>query len=185
MIIALAGRRIDSADSEVPRFPFQSVEKVRERLKDFFLSSKASVLVCSAACGSDLLALDIAGELKLQRTIILPFPPGVFKKKSVADCYGNWEFKFDKICNEVTSDGKLIVLYSEEDDNRAYEKTNIEILNFAERIVNTQADNADNKKIIALVAWEGKTRGPNDVTAHFLKEAKNRNISIAEINTFR
>jgi hypothetical protein len=179
MIVALAGRRIDAPDTKVHRFPFENVEKVEQRLKAFFLSCKASVLVCSAACGSDLLALDIAGELKLQRRIILPFSPDVFKKKSVTDCYGDWESKFDKICNKVNSHQMLRVLNSG-DDQKAYERTNVEILNLAERIAQSQKGN---KKIIALVVWDGKSRGPDDITTHFLEEAKKKDISIEEIST--
>jgi hypothetical protein len=41
------------------------------RLRRFFHEQEASALVGSAACGADLLALEIAGELSLRRRVIL------------------------------------------------------------------------------------------------------------------
>jgi hypothetical protein len=181
MIIALAGRRIDASDTRGPRFPFKNIEKVKDRIKNFFISCKATALVCSAACGSDLLALDIAGELKLQRRIILPFPPEVFKMKSVNDCQGDWKLLFDRICKEESKNENLIVLDYKENDQNAYEKTNIEILNTAEGLMQSPVN--DTKKIIALVVWDGKSKRHGDITGHFLQAAKNRNIDIEEIRT--
>lgn len=181
MIIALAGRRIDAPHTGQARFPLENVEKLKKRLKDFFLFHKVSVLVCSAACGSDLLALDIAGELNLYRKIILPFPPEIFKMKSVNDCRGNWEPLFDRICNKLNQSENLLVLPYEEDDQNAYKKTNLEILNAAEKLV--QSSRNETKKIIALAVWDGKSKEHDDTTAHFLEEARSRNMDIEEINT--
>lgn len=183
MVVALAGRRIDAPDAGTHRFPFRNINMVKERLRAFFLSSKASVLVCSAACGADLLALDIAGELNLERRILLPFSPGVFEKKSVLDCEGDWQTKFESICNEVGSAGNLTILHLQEDEQNVYERTNIEILNLAESIAGLNDNN--NKNIVALAVWEGGSRGPDDATAHLLEEAKKRKIPIAEINTLQ
>src|SRR5215475_9263435 len=85
MIVALAGRRIDAEGSESIRFPMKNVELVKERLRTLFISLKPQVLVCSAACGADLVALQVAGELKIRRSIVLPFAQAAFKSSSVVD----------------------------------------------------------------------------------------------------
>jgi hypothetical protein len=65
-VIALAGRRIDAPDAETPRFPLAAVPFVREQLDALFADRGATALVCSAACGADLVALDAATELGLR-----------------------------------------------------------------------------------------------------------------------
>ena len=49
-----------------------------------------SVLVCSAACGADLIALQAAGRVSLRRRIVLPFEPSRFRDSSVVDRPGDW-----------------------------------------------------------------------------------------------
>lgn len=178
MIVALAGRRIDSPDSREIRFPLHNVAVVQQRLRAFFSSNTISTLVCSAACGIDLLALNIARDLNITRKIILPFAPDVFKIKSVDDCVGDWTSFFENLLMVSDSNAELVVLNSRDDDRQAYEKTNVEILGTAEKLAHLQ-----NEKKIALVAWDGKSRGTDDASAHFLNEAKNRKFTIKEINT--
>ncbi len=90
MIIALAGRRIDEEGTDTPRFPLENIRFVRERLKTLFEENDAKALVSSAACGADLLALDVAGEPGLRRRIILPSKPEKFRKSSVTDRPRKW-----------------------------------------------------------------------------------------------
>ena len=56
-VVALAGRRIDAPGADPPRFPPERVPAVRQRLVDMLAAEQAAVLVCSAACGADLVAL--------------------------------------------------------------------------------------------------------------------------------
>ena len=73
MIIALAGRRVDPAESKDSRFPLRNVESVRTRARAVLIEKGATALVSSAACGADLIALSEAGQLGLRRRVILPF----------------------------------------------------------------------------------------------------------------
>src|SRR5579864_5088458 len=109
-VVALVGRRIDGADTFPPRFPRDAVPSVRRRLTDLFAREHAVVLVCSAACGSDLLALEQAELLGLRRRIILPFPPDRFRQTSVVDRPGDWGLMFDRLVAAAESAGDLIVL---------------------------------------------------------------------------
>src|SRR5271170_2100881 len=65
MIVALAGRRVDTKEQDPPRFPSaaESVELVWRRIRENLLALQPSDLVSSAACGVDLLGLGAAGEL--------------------------------------------------------------------------------------------------------------------------
>jgi hypothetical protein len=175
--VALAGRRIDLPHVIEMRFPFQNVSRVRQRLRGFFSFYKITTLVCSAACGADLLALNIANELNIDRKIILPFAPVVFKMKSVNHCTGDWKTFFENAIE--TDEGlDLLIMDSADDDQQAYEKANVAILDTAEKL-----EQQKNEKMIVLIVWDGKRRGTDDVTAHFLNEAKSRKLAIKEINT--
>src|SRR5215470_3359344 len=84
-VAAVAGRRIDPELAEVRRFPFEQIPKVERELRRLFEEIGISVLITSAACGADLLALKVAGELAIPVQIILPFSLGRFKAISVLD----------------------------------------------------------------------------------------------------
>ena len=66
MVVALAGRRVDAPDVERPRFPLANVEAVKKRLMALLADLNTSVIVCSAACGADLLALEAARRLRFR-----------------------------------------------------------------------------------------------------------------------
>src|SRR5450432_2011251 len=92
MIIALAGRRVDPVHAKQQRFPAASknVEIVRERIRIILQTEGATVLVSSAACGADLLALSEAGALGLRRRVVLPYDRKEFRATSVTDRPGEW-----------------------------------------------------------------------------------------------
>jgi hypothetical protein len=109
-VVALAGRRIDAVDTNPPRFPLEAVPTVRRRLADLLAKERAAALVCSAACGADLVALEEAERLGLKRRVVLPFPPERFRKTSVTDRPGDWASVFDRVIAAAESTGDLVVL---------------------------------------------------------------------------
>jgi hypothetical protein len=124
LTIALAGRRIDAADAEEPRFPLASVVLVRERLRDLFVRRGASTLVCSAACGADLVALEAAEQLGLRRRVVLPFAAERFRETSVTDRPGDWGLLYDRAIEAVQRVGDLIVLEDVGEERDAYDAAN-------------------------------------------------------------
>jgi hypothetical protein len=72
-VVALAGRRIGAVDINPSRFPLEVVPIVRRRRTNLLPRKRAVALVCSAACGADLLALEEAERLGLRRRIIPRF----------------------------------------------------------------------------------------------------------------
>jgi hypothetical protein len=79
-VLALAGRRIDANGANPARLPFTQVEAVRQRLRKLFVDERASAIVCSAACGADLVPLEVAGKLGVRRRVVLPFSKDQFRE---------------------------------------------------------------------------------------------------------
>jgi hypothetical protein len=177
MIIALAGRRIDTVDAETPRFPLEMKDVVLDRLVDLFERLKPSALVSSAACGADLLGLEAAGDLGITRYIILPFGRDAFLETSVIDRPGGWGSRFKEIIRSVDDDGNLIILDGSVDDTTAYSRVTTEILERAEQLA------SGNKDVIAVAVWEGQAKGEDDETAAFVAQATERDIEVEPILT--
>src|ERR1700683_4963453 len=130
MIIAVSGRRVDTADAKQPRLPLGNVELVRTRVRTLLKESGATALVSSAACGADLIALSEAGQLGLRRRVILPFERRRFRETSVTDRPGDWGPLYDRVLDEVEAAGDLVILQKGADDE-AYAAANHAILDEA------------------------------------------------------
>jgi hypothetical protein len=178
MVIALAGRRVDSPKAEAVRFPPANIIRVRNRIKDWFSQHEVQTLVCSAACGADLLALSVAEELGVHYHIVLPFSREQFRATSVVDRGKEWGAPFDTILDKAEGQGRVTILDYAPDNETAYIETNHAILARAISL-GTQAA----QSIAAILVWDGMSRGEDDVTAAFQKEARQRNMAVAEIST--
>src|SRR6266513_899405 len=109
-VAALAGRRIDAPDTKEPRFPLPMAPEVRKMLLALLRREKIRLLICSAACGADLIALDAALKLGIRCRVVLPFEPDKFRRTSVVDRPGDWGSLFDHALSVVESSGDLQVL---------------------------------------------------------------------------
>ncbi|MFL5807914.1 MAG: hypothetical protein ACJ749_00255 [Flavisolibacter sp.] len=178
MVLAIAGRRIDKPGT-APVFPLENVEMVRKKIAEFLISKRPVSIVSSAACGADLIALEAAGELGIERYVMLPYAPEIFKTASVTDRPGKWEMIFDTIIEESKKSSRLILLDFSINDKNAFEKTNTEILNKAAELSDSGKNNVQ-----ALIVWDGKAKD-NDITLHFKKEAEEKGYTINEINTVK
>ena len=186
MIIALAGRRIDAPDATAPRFPLENAEAVRERIYTFLVDRKATALICSAACGADLLALDTAGELGIPRHIVLPFEQDRFRATSVTDRPGEWGALFDRIMGEVQAAGNLVILANQGADDEIFATANKVILDEALALVRqTPHDKGEEPPdpALAVLVWDGQPRGEGDLTLDFADEARARGLPVVEIAT--
>ncbi len=176
-VIALAGRRVDASDAGLVRFPLRNVRIVEERIRNCFLGA-VGVLVCSAACGSDLLALGVASELGIRRRVLLPFGRARFCETSVTDRPGDWAERYHRALDEVEREQDLIILGYDQADPAAYARTNAAIVDEALRIAEKEGRLAQ-----ASVVWDGKSRGSEDLTAQFLDHAREKGMPIVEILT--
>ena len=179
MIIALAGRRVD-AEGQIPaRFPStdEAVDRVRHRIRTTLLSLQAQVLVSSAACGADLLALDEAGKLGLRRRVVLPFDRAKFRSKSVTDRPGDWGLLYDAILDDVQARGDLVTVSATSGDS-PYQRTNHRVVREALSI-----GRATNQPVEAVRVWEGSSRGKGDLTEEFGTYSEQLGVHVCEVLT--
>jgi hypothetical protein len=177
IVVAAAGRRIDADDADVSRFPLEHVERTRRRIRDTLIARGATVVISSAACGADLLALTEAGDLQLRRRAVLPFAPERFVQTSVIDRPGGWALVFDETLRQLRATGDLIIL-SEPPGDGAYTAASETILDEAERIARENGD-----RPAALVIWDGRVRPGLDHTKQFRDSAERRGFQIVEVLT--
>lgn len=187
MIITLAGRRIDADDPNVSRFSPTMKDTVRERLSDLFTSRDATALVCSGACGADLLALDAAGELGMRRRMVLPFELERFRETSVTDRSEPawWGRLFDRIIDTLPSQD-LVILDDAGRGTSPYVATNEAILDEAARLAREAAPSTGRDEldsVLGVIVWEGKSRGENDITEGFADAARNRGMEVVDVST--
>jgi hypothetical protein len=178
MIVALAGRRIDSPEAETTSFPLSNLNRVRNDLHDLFARLQPFALVSSAACGADLLALDEAGKLGIRRRVILPFDSEQFLKSSVIDRPGEWRLIYQRIVDELAASRELLVIGTDLDRDAAYSLVNSVILAQARDLANYF-----DLPMTAVLVWDGKPRGPSDLTETFRFEAARKGFQITEIQT--
>jgi hypothetical protein len=165
-VVALAGRRIDGATTQPPRFPLDQVHEVSRRLDDALRKVQAVALVCSAACGADLVALEQAEQLGMQRRIVLPFAKDKFRQTSVIDRPGDWGPAYDRQIAAAEAAGSLVVLDFDGNDDAAYEAANKVILREALALARSAPGGTQNR-LIAMLVWEGNARPEGDATASF------------------
>jgi hypothetical protein len=178
MVIALAGRRVDALGAAPPRFPAANVTAVRARIRVLLREQQALALVCSAACGVDLLALEAAAGLGIRRRIVLPYTRGRFRDTSVVDRGGDWGARFDAMVDAAEASGDLIVLGYAEGAETTYLATNTAILEQAAWLAEQW-----HHPVGAAVVWDGTARGEDDVTAAFLREAQHRGFPVWHVAT--
>jgi len=178
VIIALAGRRVDAPQAKTPRFPPANVTVVQERIHRLLVEQVAQAVVCSAACGADLLALEAAGALGIRRRIVLPYTRERFRATSVVDRPGDWGARFDHILDAVAATGDLVELGYAPEGEATYLANSHAVLEQA-TILAAPAQQA----VGAAVVWEGASRGEDDVTAAFVQEARRRGLTVWPVST--
>lgn len=181
VIVALAGRRIDAANAREPRFPLNNVDRVKDELEGLLVRLNAVALVSSAACGADLLGLQVAGQLGLRRRIVLPFGAWKFRDSSVVDRPGPWGELFDAITAQVESQGDLVVLSGKPDADQSYAAANALLVEEAMQLAHESQD--DSIRCAAAVVWEGTPRPGTDLTAQFAGLARAAGWPVYEVIT--
>jgi hypothetical protein len=124
-----------------------------------------------------LLALDTAGALGLRRRVLLPFDRERFRDTSVTDRPGEWGALYDRILDEVESAGDLLIEPAPVDQG-AYAFVTIRILEEAGRLAAGSAENQ-----MAVVVWDGRTRGADDLADAFRAAAAARGIKVLHVST--
>jgi hypothetical protein len=173
-VAALAGRRIDAPDGFPARFPLSRVTEVRAALANVLRKNCVTELVCSAACGADLIALAAAEELDIRRRIVLPFDIKTFRLTSVVDRPGEWGGLYDHLVDAARVAGDLIILNGDPEDESSYSRANHEIIRETTLVSN---------RALAILVWEGSSRGKDDTTEEFRLLALGAKFTVLTVNT--
>ena len=184
MIVVLAGRRIDAADAETPRFPADNEALVEQRIRDLLTWQGATALVASAACGADLIAHRVARSLGIARVMIIPYSADVFRETSVVDRPGNWGELFDDLIADArVNPGCEVMELNLSTDSEAsqdvFSRTNEALLDRAAELAAQTPSNS----VLAVVVWNLKSRGADDLTAAFLAAAERRGFTVEQVST--
>ena len=141
------------------------------------VSAASKVVVCSGACGADILALEAAAQLGLGRRLVLPFARQQFRATSVADRGEEWGRRFDAILQQLQSED-IVELNLQIGSHEAYAATNSEILDQAEGLAS-----GSGRRALAMVIWNGLNRGPTDLTDQFRRLAEGRKYEVIQVST--
>jgi hypothetical protein len=182
-VVALGGRRIDAEPTSTARFPFDQVDRVGMEIADRLRRTQAVALVSSAACGADLIALETAQQMGLPTRIVLPFSAIRFRETSVVDRPRPefWGSMFDRATSAARAHGDLIELDAVEADD-AYSMANGVIIREARKLAGVK-NQERSLRLIALVVWEGASRGPDDNTNKFVQLAQESGFRIEQVLT--
>ena len=175
-VYALAGRRPDPEGADNVRFPLANRAIVAERIEQLFTRNKATVLVASGACGADLIALDVARRLNLERHVVLPFSVARFRETSVTDRPGDWGGLYDSIMREVEADGRLMLLDLEPGSDDPYSKANDAMID----LTATLAGPGGPPRV--CIVWEGSER-EGDISNQLADSGRARGWPVDEVLT--
>lgn len=173
----MAGRRVDAPDAKVVRFPPANEAKVAAKIRDVFREKQARVMVSAAACGADIIALEVGGAWGMRRVIVLPYDRDQFRKTSVIDRPGGWGDRYDRILKAIPA-RDIISLGKNPDDEDVYKQGNQGIIDRSLAVAREI-----HSPLEAVIVWDGQSRGPDDVTAQFLEEAGKNGIKAIEVLT--
>ncbi len=94
-VALFTGHMVDPPERANPRFPPSLVPAVRDALRQRLSAMAPLAAYGSAACGADLLCLEVARELGCETHVVLPFPAAEFRRTSVDFAGGDWGERFE------------------------------------------------------------------------------------------
>jgi hypothetical protein len=177
-VLLFSGHMIDAQDRDKPRFPPDQEPAARLAIATLLAQLDAGPLdlvVCSGACGGDLLFAEAALLRGAALEIYLPFEPEVFAKESVDFAGDNWHLRFEAAC----AASSLHLMPQEGGPLKAgedsYEQVNLWMLDAASRF--------GAEKVDFICLWDGQGGDGPGGTQHLMQEVKRRNGRIHWLDT--
>ncbi len=102
-VLVFTGHMIDAPGRDEPRFPPHMAEEVRRRIRSEIERLRPAAAYGSAACGADILCLEVVREFGGELHIVLPFPAEQFRAESVEFCgQGDWGERFKRLLDDAS-----------------------------------------------------------------------------------
>ena len=176
-IVAFTGHMIDSPGRKVPRFPPVLEERVKDAIRSALDYFDPGIGYSSAACGSDILFLELMQERKAETNVVLPFELEEFLQVSVNFAGDQWQTRADQVLARCTqrvqaTEGKYL------GDDLLFDYANHVIMGKA--LLRSSMLETDT----ALVAvWDPKSSAATGGTSDFVQtwESKNLPMHIIDI----
>ena len=102
-VLVFTGHMVDRAGREAPRFPADLESVVRPAIGAAIAAKRPLAAYGSAACGADILCLELVREFGGEIHVVLPFPPEDFRRTSVDIAAGEWGARFDSLLEHADS----------------------------------------------------------------------------------
>ena len=101
-VVAFAGHLIDAPGRAVPRFPAALAPAVEAAMREQLAGLHTPIIYASAACGADLMFIEVALEAGAEVNVVLPFDREDFVRTSVAVGGDGWIERFDAALSRAT-----------------------------------------------------------------------------------
>jgi class 3 adenylate cyclase len=102
-VLVFTGHMIDAPGRAAPRFPPHMAEEVRSRIRSKIERLRPAAAYGSAACGADILCLEVVKEFGGELHIVLPFPAEQFRSESVEFCVqSGWGERFQRLLDDAS-----------------------------------------------------------------------------------
>ncbi|MDJ0554867.1 MAG: TRAFs-binding domain-containing protein [Microcoleaceae cyanobacterium MO_207.B10] len=153
-VVVFSGHMIDDPGRTTPRFPPEIESQVYEAIRDRLIKLDARLGYASAACGSDILFLEVLYELQGEAHIVLPHAREHFIKESVDIIPGgSWRKRFDQVLAKAT-EVVIPTHYDLQQSNIVYEYTNSILYGMARM----RAEQLDTE-LIPMAVWNQQPGG--------------------------
>ena len=176
-VVAFTGHLLDAPGRRSPRFPAEAAPSVRRSIESLLESMGAGIGYSSAACGADVLFLEVLQERGGESNVVLPFDRPDFFAASVAFAGEEWVRRAERVlAKSVRVDQATRGKYNADDLLFFY--ANSLIIGKAilrSRFLETEPH--------LLAVWDGKDNRAVGGTAEFIRIWKNFRLPLTVINS--
>ena len=172
----MAGRRLDASKTQTVSFPSRSVDRVASDIAKLFDQLEVTMVVASAACGADVLALEAALLRGAEVRVVLPLGNEAFRSMSVTDRAPMWGQRYDRLIRYADAHGAIVAVPGDGVD--AFVNASRKILQLA--LTEGKALDAE---AVAVAIWNLEPRAADDLTALFLDDARALGLASYSIDT--
>jgi class 3 adenylate cyclase len=176
-VLVFTGHMIDAPGRDEPRFPLHMVDEVRGRIRSKIGKLRPSAAYGSAACGADILCLEVVRELGGELHIVLPFPADQFRSTSVElRRQGDWGQRFQRLLDCATE----VMVISEKPPPSGvstFEYANLVMTGLA-RLRSQVLDT----RLHGLAVWDGTVAGDVGGTSSVVDMWRRYGVSTEQVN---